>query len=40
MWGGYKSTCGIFERDAEALGKDVAEWLVAPSMNAKLGELK
>ena len=40
MWGGYKSTCGIFERDTEALGKDVAEWLVAPSMNAKLGELK
>jgi len=40
MWGGYKGTCAIFDRDAEALGKDVAEWLAAPSMNAKLGELK
>lgn len=37
---GYKSTCSIIERCARTLGKDVAEWLQQPSMNAKLGELK
>jgi len=39
-WGGYKGTCSIFGRDAETLGKDVAAWLAAPTMDAKLGELK
>jgi hypothetical protein len=39
-FGGYKSTCSIFERCTKELGKDVAKWLAAPTMDAKLGELK
>jgi hypothetical protein len=37
-FGGYKGTCGILARCAKALGKDVATWAVAPSMNALLGD--
>jgi hypothetical protein len=36
-WGG--STCGMLNRCAKTLGKDVLKWLEQPSMNAKLGEL-
>jgi hypothetical protein len=39
-FGGYKSTCSIFGRDAKGLGQDIAKWLAAPTANAKLGELK
>lgn len=39
-FGGYKSTCSIFERCAKTLGTDIATWLQSPSMNASLGELK
>ena len=39
-FGGYKGTCSILGRCSKAVGKDVAEWLQSPSMNAKLGELK
>jgi len=39
-FGGYKSTCGIIERCAEALGKDIGAWLEKPTMNAGLGEIK
>ena len=39
-FGGYKGTCSILGRCAKAVGKDVAEWLQSPSMDAKLGELK
>ncbi len=37
--GGY-GTCQMLERDAEAIGKDVAAWLKSPSMDAKLGDAK
>jgi len=38
VFGGYKGTCSILGRCAKALGADVAKWLEAPSMNAKLGD--
>lgn len=37
---GYKGTCSILGRCTKAIGRDVAEWLQSPTMNAKLGELK
>ncbi len=37
--GGY-GTCQMLERDAEAIGKDVAAWLKSPSMDARLGDAK
>lgn len=36
----YPGTCKVLRYDAEALGKDVAEWLKKPSMEARLGEAK
>ncbi|MEK7304159.1 MAG: hypothetical protein AAB406_01655 [Pseudomonadota bacterium] len=39
-FGGYKGTCAILGRCAKAIGKDVGEWLLAPKMNAKLGDAK
>jgi hypothetical protein len=39
-FGGYKGTCSILGRCSKAVGKDVAGWLQAPSMNARLGEMK
>jgi hypothetical protein len=39
-FGAYKSTCGIIERCAEALAKDVSAWLEKPTMDAGLGELE
>jgi hypothetical protein len=38
-WGGsYKGTCNLLDRCAKLLGKDVAEWLQKPSVNARLGD--
>jgi hypothetical protein len=37
-FGGYKGTCSILGRCAKTLGDDVAKWLAAPTMNAKLGD--
>jgi hypothetical protein len=37
-FGGYKGTCSILGRCAKALSDDVAKWLSAPTMNAKLGD--
>ena len=37
-FGGYKGTCAILDRCSEALGTDVAEFLLKPVMNAKLGD--
>ena len=37
-FGGYKGTCAILGRCAKALGKDVATWALAPSMDARLGD--
>jgi hypothetical protein len=39
-FGGYKGTCSILGRCAKALSDDVAKWLSAPTMNAKLGDEK
>ena len=39
-FGGYKGTCAILGRCVKAIGKDVGEWLLAPKMNAKLGDAK
>ena len=39
-FGGYKGTCAILGRCIKALGKDVATWAEAPSMNAALGDAK
>lgn len=36
---GFKGTCDILGRDVKALGSDVANWLVAPRDNARLGDL-
>ncbi len=37
--GPVQGTCSIFERNAAALGKDIAAWLAQPRMNARLGEM-
>ena len=39
-FGGYKGTCAILGRCVKSIGKDVGEWLLAPKMNAKLGDAK
>lgn len=39
-FGGYKGTCAILGRCVKALGKDVATWAIAPSMDAALGDAK
>jgi hypothetical protein len=36
---GYKGTCSILGRCVKALGRDIAEWLERPTMNARLGEM-
>ncbi len=38
MFGGFKGTCSILGRCVKALGNDIARWLQAPSMNARLGD--
>jgi hypothetical protein len=35
-----KRTCGTLARIATALGRDIAAWLAAPSMNAELGSAR
>lgn len=39
-FGGYKGTCAILGRCTKAIGKDVASWLQAPTLNARLGDAK
>ena len=39
-FGAYKGTCKILDRCAKALGKDVAGWLMEPTMNARLGDAR
>ena len=36
--GGYRSSCSILGRTADALGKDIALWLKAPTPNAFFGD--
>ena len=40
MMAGLTGTCYILERCARALGKDIAHWLKAPSMDSRIGELE
>lgn len=35
---GYKGSCSVLGRTVKAIGKDVAEWMKAPSMDARLGD--
>jgi hypothetical protein len=37
---GGGGTCAMLDRCAKAIGKDVGEWLKAPSKDAKLGDAK
>jgi len=34
------TTCGALDRVGKALGKDIAEWLKAPTLDARLGDEK
>jgi hypothetical protein len=36
---GYKGSCSVLGRTVKALGKDIAAWLAAPTLNAQLGDL-
>lgn len=40
MFAGYKGSCSVLGRTVKTLGKDIAEWLAAPTMDAQLGDLK
>ncbi len=33
-------TCGMLERDAKEIGKDIAEWLKAPKAKSLLGDAR
>lgn len=35
---GYKGSCSVLGRTVKAIGKDVAEWMAAPKMDAQLGD--
>lgn len=37
--GGGFGTCAMLERCAKALGKDIAQWLKQPTIDARLGEM-
>ena len=37
VFGGFKGSCSVLYRCADAIGADIAEWLDSPSANAKLG---
>lgn len=39
FFAGYKGSCSVLGRTVRALGKDIAEWLVAPKDDAELGDL-
>ena len=39
MFAGYKGSCSVLGRTVKSLGKDIAEWLKAPTMDAQLGDL-
>ncbi len=38
VFGQYKGNCSFFYRCAKTLGRDVAQWLNNPTMNARIGE--
>lgn len=35
---GYKGSCSVLGRTVKAIGKDVAEWMKAPTKDAQLGD--
>ncbi|HSX58850.1 MAG TPA: hypothetical protein VLF18_01500 [Tahibacter sp.] len=35
---GYKGSCSVLGRTVKAIGKDVAEWMAAPTKDARLGD--
>ncbi len=37
---GYRGTCSLLGRSVKRLGRDITEWAVKPTLNAKIGELK
>ena len=40
MFAGFKGSCSVLGRTIREIGKDVADWLVHPVMDADLGDLK
>lgn len=40
VFGGFKGTCSLLNRNVKALSKDISLWAKSPTENAKLGELK
>lgn len=39
-FGDFKGSCSVLGRTVKAIGQDIAEWLVTPTMKADLGDLK
>jgi hypothetical protein len=39
-FGNFKGNCAVLERTAKAIGEDIGQWLAAPKMDAKLGDLE
>ena len=37
---GFKGSCSVLHRCAKTLGQDIAKWLRAPTLDARLGELR
>ncbi len=37
---GYRGTCSLLGRSVKRLGRDITEWAVKPTLNARIGELK
>ena len=39
-FGAFKGACAIFYGSAQAIGQDIARWMVAPTDDAKLGDAR
>ena len=39
-FGGFKGNCAVLVRTAKAIGEDIGQWLAAPKMESKLGDLE
>jgi hypothetical protein len=37
---GFKDSCSVLGRTVKAIGSDIADWLLKPSEDADLGDLK
>jgi len=40
LFAGFKGSCSVLGRTVREIGKDIAEWMVSPRLNADLGDLK